>query len=1010
MHPARSLVLTCLVLGMLSSRSSAQSRLTLAQYHHTAWTAREGAPAYVDAIAQSDDGFLWLGTAGGLFRFDGVRFEAIDRVGSVPFPSRNISALVNGPEGLWIGYRLGGVSLMRKDTLQSFGSEEGLPERSVWTLTRDSSGTMWAGTTVGLYRLERGRWREVGPEEGVPHAWITSLITDAEGRVWAGTVEGIVRRDSAGGPFTLVHPVHPSPPGEPNNLPFLTLSKGKDAAVWVSSWLEGLRQLDVKNGRVTVNVDFPRHQNSYSFADWSGDLWVAGADRVDPSSSQVIEHIWTDETRQTHARADSVRLSKAGGLSGTEILTISGDREGNVWVGTSEGLDRFRRPKMVKLVLPQLVSPFTLLPMDSGRIWVGSGERGMVQGGMLIGATGEESRSGPPAAQCAYHGSDGDVWVGTTTGLWRIRKGEFEPVPLPDELVHASKQAITRDAGGALWLSVVRKGVYRLMDGRWINYGGVSALPREPAVVLTTDSASRTWFGYTGNRVAVLERDSARVFTKAEGLDVGSVLSIHVRGAHVWIGGERGLGRFDGRRFHMLRDGTGLSFGGTSGIVETDAGELWLNGATGITRIPATEISHALEDTTYQVKSERLDYRDGLEGTAEQLRPVPTAVAGSDGKLWFSTSSSVYWIDPRSISRNPLPPLVAIRDVIADGRSYGGVATLELPKRTTGVQIDFAAMGLAVPERIRFRYQLVGSDAGWQDVGGRRQAFYTNLGPGSYRFRVNAANEDGVWNETGATLAFTIPPSFTQSRWFLALWVCGFVAIAWMLYRLRVRQLADRLKARYQVALAERTRIAQDLHDTLLQGFTGVSLQVVAAAARVDGPPEATRALRNVVQLAQQTLADARQAIWDLRSADLTHQSLSEALEVAARSAVVGNGVEICFASTGPARRLTPELETTALRVGREAILNAVKHAAPKHVEIALEYAPTQFMLRVSDDGQGMPAGAVDGAAAAGHWGVDGMRQRARRAGGDLEIVTEPGHGTVVSLRLPLDAATADWH
>jgi signal transduction histidine kinase/ligand-binding sensor domain-containing protein len=1006
-HPARSLVLTSLLLSTLAFPSSAQGRLTLSQYHHTAWTAREGAPAYIDAFAQSDDGFLWLGTSGGLFRFDGMRFEPVDRVGGLPFPSRNISALLKGPEGLWIGYRLGGVSLMKKDTLQSFGSEAGLPDRSVWTFTRDSTGTIWAGTTVGLYRLERGRWREVGPDEGVPRAWVTSLITDAGGRVWAGTVEGIVRRDSAAGRFTLVHPVHPSPPGEPNNLPYLMLGNGKDASVWVSSWLEGMQQLEAKSGHVTVNVDSPRHRNGYLFVDLSGDLWVTGADRVDPSSSEVIEHIWTDGSRQTHVRADSVRLSKAGGLSGTEILTIFGDREGDVWVGTSEGIDRFRRPKMVKIVLPQMVTPFTMLPMDSGRIWVGSGERGMVHGGMLIDATGEGSRSGPAAAQCAYHGSDGDVWVGTTTGLWRLRKGEFERVPLPDDLVHASKQAITRDAGGALWLSIVRKGVYRLIDGHWIEYGGVSALPREPAIVLTTDSAGRTWFGYTGSRLALLERDSARVFTKTEGLDVGSVLSIHVRNAHVWIGGERGLARFDGRRFHILRDRTGLSLGGISGIVETDEGELWLNGATGITRIPATEVSRAIDDTTYQVKSERLDYRDGLEGTAEQLRPIPTAVAGSDGRLWFTTSSSLYRIDPRSMPRNSLPPLVAIRDLVADGRSYSAVATVELPKRTTGVQIDFAAMGLAVPERIRFRYQLAGSDTGWQDVGGRRQAFYTNLGPGSYRFRVIAANEDGVWNETGAALDFTIPPTFAQSRWFLALWVFGLVAAVWMLYQLRVRQLAGRIRGRYQVALAERSRIAQELHDTLLQGFTGVSLQVVAAAAKVSEPQEAKQALRNVVQLAQQTLADARQAIWDLRSSDLEHQSLPEALEVAARSAVAGDAVEICFESTGPIRRMAPELETTALRVGREAILNALKHAAATHVEIALEYAPQHFLLRVRDDGQGMSSDATHRAAVTGHWGVEGMRQRARLAGGDLDIVTEPGRGTMVSLRLPLDPAAS---
>ena len=290
-HSGRSLLLTCLLLGTISSRSRAQSRLALSQYHHTAWTAREGAPANVNAIAQSEDGFLWLGTAGGLVRFDGMRFELIDRVGGVPFPSGNISVLLKGPEGLWIGYRLGGVSLLTPDTLHSFGVEQGLPARSVWTLARDSSGTMWAGTTVGLYRLERGRWREVGPDEGVPRAWITSLIIDAHGRIWAGTVEGVVRRDSAAGRFTLVHSVRPSPPGEPRNVPLLVLSKGNDESIWLSSWLEGLQQLDVKSGRVAVHVDFPRRRNGYAFVDWDGDLWAAGVDGVDPSAQVDRAHL-----------------------------------------------------------------------------------------------------------------------------------------------------------------------------------------------------------------------------------------------------------------------------------------------------------------------------------------------------------------------------------------------------------------------------------------------------------------------------------------------------------------------------------------------------------------------------------------------------------------------------------------------------------------------------------------------------------------------------------------------
>jgi signal transduction histidine kinase/ligand-binding sensor domain-containing protein len=994
-----SLLLVSLLLAAIPSEIAAQNRLALSQYYHTAWTSREGAPADVYALAQTRDGFLWLGATGGLFRFDGVHFELLDRVGGVQLQSGNISTLLAVSDELWIGHRLGGVSLLTKDSLQNFGAEQGLPERSVWTIARDSSGTMWAGTTVGLYRLERGKWRQVGPEDGVPQAWIMGLATDARGRLWAATAEGVVRRDSARGRFTLVHPIHPTPPGERPNLLYLVLGQEGTGSVWLSGWMEGVRQLDGNVQFAAGQGRLPRKHTSALYIGRDRDMWVAAGDSV---GGFGLRHIWLDRSDQGQTAIDSEVLSLAGGLGGIEVHSILADREGNIWVGTSWGLDRLRRPKMVKAVLPQLVPAFALAPADSGAIWVGSQGRGMLK----VGATVEQLPTAPKVVECAYRDPDGVVWAGTKAGLWRSSADRFVPVKLPAELIGPSKQAITRDARGAIWLSAVRTGVYRLIGGRWIKYGGLSGLPQEPALVLTTDEEGRTWFGYTGNRVAVLQGDSVRLFTQAEGLAVGNVLSIQGRQPHLWIGGERGLARFDGRRFHLVYDRTGLSFRGTSGIVETSEGELWLHGAPGITRIPAAEVRQVVRDPSYQVASERLDYRDGLDGIPEQLRPLPTAIAGTDGRIWFATSTGIYWMDPRDIPRNALPPLVAIRDLIAAGRSYPGTEPLELPKRTTGVEIDFAAMGLSIPERIRFRYQLVGSDTSWQDVGGRRQAFYTNLGPGSYRFRVIAANEDGVWNRSGAALAFTIPPAFTQSRWFLALCIAALAGAAWMLYRLRVRQVAGRLRARYQVALAERTRIAQDLHDTLLQGFTGVSLQVVAATQRVSGPPEVIQSLHEVVKLAQQTLADARQAIWDMRSDDSERRSLAEALEAAARSAVGGNGVGITVATSGPARRLPPELETTALRVGREAILNAVKHAAPRHVDIALQYSPREFVLRVRDDGLGTTEGAVDGAAGAGHWGVAGMRQRARRAGGDLDISTEPGHGTVVSLRLPLEPTT----
>ena len=238
-------------------------------------------------------------------------------------------------------------------------------------------------------------------------------------------------------------------------------------------------------------------------------------------------------------------------------------------------------------------------------------------------------------------------------------------------------------------------------------------------------------------------------------------------------------------RFRTVTGRNGTAFRGTSGIVETSDGDLWLNGAIGITRIPADNVRRVLQEFSHEVEHERFDFRDGLEGAAQQIRPQPTVIAGTDRKLWFATTVNVAWLDPRAIPRNPVPPPVVIRRLTAGNRSYPIGPDLELPVDTTALRIDYTALSLSIPERVRFRYQLVGSDTAWQDAGGRREAFYTNLAPGSYRFRVIAANDDGVWNQAGAALDFTIPPSFTQTRWFLAVWVAALGAVIWLAYLAR---------------------------------------------------------------------------------------------------------------------------------------------------------------------------------------------------------------------------------
>ena len=737
-HASKVVVLTAGVTAAALLPVFAQERdRTLSQLYHRAWTSRDGAPGDVQALAQTTDGFLWLGTQSGLFRFDGVRFELFDPPAPDSLPAlgvRSLHALRDG--GIWVGFHFGGVSLIRGGSVRSYGQGDGLPRGSVLTLAEDAGGVIWAGTTGGLAWLGGGRWHRVGPDEGFDGDQGMSILIDRGRRLWVSSGNGVYMRAQGASRFDRVGPALKSTVGYRE---LINLEEGLDGAIWASSTETGLWQVAPPSAVRRGGASYPGLTTGGAImVDRSGALWISHG------GNRGIERFGTE------GRASETMIQ---GLSGAVVTDWLEDREGNVWAGTPGGVDQFRRTKLTRVELPGSDANFAIAPADSGAVWVGSDGRHLMRVGQAI----KEFPEAPRVVDVAYRDPEGVVWVGSPKGLWRYTHGRFLPVGLPG-VGNLGLQALTRDGSGNLWISIVGVGVYQRLGERWVPFGGRDALPREPAVVLTTDESGRTWFGYTGNRVAVVEGDSVRLYTAEDGLSVGIVLAIHVRGSHVWVGGDRGLAVLAGGRAHPVIGRIGTRFRGISGIVETGGGELWLHGAAGITRIPADDARRAAEDSAYQVTFERLDFRDGLTGTAAQIRPQPTLVAGTDGRLWFATSLGVTWLDPSAVPRNPEPPPVAIRRLAADARSYQPGPDLRLPVRTTNLRIDYTAPSLSIPDRVRFRYQLVGSDTGWQDAGGRREAFYTNLGPGSYRFHVIAANEDGAWNEDGAAVDFTIPP------------------------------------------------------------------------------------------------------------------------------------------------------------------------------------------------------------------------------------------------------------
>jgi len=440
-----------------------------------------------------------------------------------------------------------------------------------------------------------------------------------------------------------------------------------------------------------------------------------------------------------------------------------------------------------------------------------------------------------------------------------------------------------------------------------------------------------------------------------------------------------------------------------SGAVVAKNGDLWLNQASGVVHIAADEVSHARKDLHYQMHGELLNYLDGLTSFPEQLRPLPTAVESSDGRIYFATRGSVVWVDPANIVRNTLPPPVWIRSTTVDGKLYNGLETMIIPANPQNVEISYTAPSLLVPQRVRFRYKLEGFDKEWQLAGARRQAFYSKLAPGTYTFRVMAGNNDGLWNEAGVSFGFTVPPSFTQSVLFKTLCAVAVLGLLWLLYTIRLRQLTGQVRARLYERLAERTRIARELHDTLLQSFQGLLLHFQRARNLLpERSAEAIQMLESALDGAEQAIVEGPDAIHDLRSPAPDAKGLVEEITSLGEALVAKNGnkdaAQFRVVIEGTAQTLNLNVHIEIFRIAREALRNAFKHSQARRIETEVAYSSNLFRLRVRDDGKGMDPDVTNRGERIGHWGLEGMRERAERLGGELELWSEPGAGTELEL------------
>ena len=958
----------------------------MSQYVRERWESDRGFPGGpVYAITQTADGYLWIGTAKGLIRFDGLNFHLFQQSNGATVPGGPILGLMADSEGnLWVRQQGAGLLRYRDGKFEDLSNSLEKREVAITAMCRGKDGqALFSGLINGIVRFASGKFSKLAsmPMPPMPNLLVISMAEMADGRIVAGT------RDT--GLFQLSAGQVSAGPRELRDVKINSLLPIDKQELWIGTD-NGLVRW---NGRELLKTPIPPaliHAQILAMArDRQLNTWIGTADslfRIDVAGASSFQ--------------DGNRHAGGG------VTAIFEDREGNVWTGNTQGLERFRDSAFTTYSVPEGLPSESNGPVyvdSEDRTWFAPSEGGLywLKGGVV----GSVNNAGlDKDVVYSVTGGGGELWIGRQRGgltHLQYKAGEWtsETYTQAQGLAQNSVYAVHQNRGGAVWAATLSAGVSKLMDGEFSTYTTASGLLSNSVTSISESSDGTMWFA-TPKGLSALSNGRWQSFTLRNGLPSEDVICLLADSMGVlWLGTSRGLAS-------IRSGGAGGAWTPSAvpdalhepimGIEEDRNGGLWIATANHVLRVDRGKL---LGDRISQDDVREYGLADGLRGT-EGVKRNRSVVADQLGRIWFSMNRGLSFVDPAQETDSSAPALVHIEGITTDGSAIRLHSGVRIPAAHQRFTFSYAGLSLSVPERVRFRYRLDGFDRDWSEPVAEREATYTNLDAGPYRFRVMASNSDGHWNSAESAMQFEIEPVFWQTWWFRLTGVLMIGLAILVFFRLRLIRLTKQMNMRFEERLAERTRIAQELHDTLLQGFLSASMQLNVANDRLAADSPAKPLVGRVLELMGLVIEEGRNAVRGLRSSKLSSADLEEAFSRVRQEFPVQSQIGFRVIVEGTPRPLRSAIRDEVYLIGREALVNAFRHAHASDIELELEYAASYLRVLIRDNGSGIDTQVLR-SGRDGHWGLSGMKERTERIGGKLRVLSRAVAGTEVELSVP---------